>query len=83
MGKPVVRTWKDCRDPRVVLSFAQRNGVRVESGRGDHVKLEYKGHHETLYTSRELSIGVAREVWKFFLRVGLVAMFVAAVAALW
>lgn len=72
--KKMIRSWKDCIDPRKVETFARENGVEIRTGKGDHKVMSYKGQSETYYTGRELSIGVAREVWKYFLRVGLLVV---------
>lgn len=64
-------TRKDCRDPKKIIKYAERNGVLVTQGKGDHMKLEKNGKHETFYTSRELSTGVQHQVWKYFVGLGL------------
>lgn len=72
--KKVIRGWKDCVDSRNVETFARQNGVEIRTGKGDHKVMRRNGQSETYYTGRELSVGVARAVWKFFLRVGLICL---------
>lgn len=59
-------------DPRRVEAFAKEHGCKIREGKGDHKVMSYRDLSETYYTGRDLSIGVAREVWKFFLRAGFV-----------
>jgi hypothetical protein len=76
MKKATIRTWKDCRDFRTDEAFAREHGVEIREGKGDHKVMSYHGRSMTYYTSHDMSIGVAREVFKFFLRTGLIACFV-------
>jgi hypothetical protein len=57
-----------------VETFARENGVEIRTGKGDHKVMSYGGQSETYYTGRDLSVGVAREVWKFFLKAGLICL---------
>jgi len=80
--KRMIRGWKDCIDPRKVETFARENGVEIRTGKGDHKVMSIGGQSETYYTGRELSVGVAREVWKFFLKAGLICVFLVLVVKL-
>ena len=83
--KAVIRNARDCKDPRRVTSFMRKNGVLLKNGKGDHVNGEYNGHHITFYTGRELSIGVAHQVFDFLVRtklLGPLAILVLGVLAL-
>jgi hypothetical protein len=73
----LIRTWKDCIDYRLVEIAARECGAAIKNGRGDHKMLRLNGFAVTYYTSHKMSIGVAREVFKFFLRAGAVALLVA------
>lgn len=73
--KKLIRGWKDCIDPKKVETFARENGIEIRTGKGDHKVMSFGGQSETYYTGRELSVGVAREVWKFFVRLGLICLF--------
>jgi len=81
--RKMIRTWKDCIDPKKVEAFARDHGVEIREGKGDHKVMKYKEQSETYYTGRELSIGVAREVWKFFVRTGLVVAAVVIAVLVW
>lgn len=80
--KRLIRCWKDCIDPKKVETFARENGVEIRTGKGDHKVMSYGGQSETYYTGRDLSVGVAREVWKFFLKAGLICLVVVLVVNL-
>lgn len=77
--RKLIRNWKDCVDPRKVETFARENGVEIRTGKGDHKVMCFGNESETYYTGRELSVGVARQVWKFFLRAGLICLLVAVI----
>ena len=76
-------TVRDCKDTRRVERLARDHGLDVVNGKGDHVKIvdPNTGQHVTIYAKRELSIGVAHQVFKFFLRVGVLSFFVLLVRA--
>ena len=65
---------KECKDTGKVLKIARQNHLEVCEGKGDHFQLKdpRSGEHVTIYHKRELSIGVAHQVLKFFLRIGVV-----------
>ena len=79
--KRLIRGWKDCIDPKKVETFARENGVEIRTGKGDHKVMSFHGQSETYYTGRELSVGVAREVWKFFLKAGLICLVIAVIVS--
>jgi len=67
---------KDCKDTGKVLTIARKNHLEVCEGKGDHFQLKdpVSGQHVTIYHKKELSVGVAHQVLKFFLRIGVLGM---------
>jgi hypothetical protein len=83
-GKAEIRNKHDCKDTSKVITFAVQHGCDIENGNGDHAKLIKDGRHVTIVRKKEMSIGVASQVWNFFKTAGLVtliAVFVLAIFA--
>lgn len=79
MGKKTISSVNDCRDSRNIDKFAAENGLRTREAAGSHkmvyVKNEQGGEDAmTYYNSKDISIGVAAKIFKFFRRYGLVVI---------
>jgi hypothetical protein len=77
MSNHTLTSWKDCRDPRRVRSFALEHGCQVRTGKGDHEVITYQNRSMPFY-NREISTGVACKLWKWFKIMGLLAIAIAA-----
>lgn len=79
MSKVHLDSWKDCRDTRKVIHFAEQHGLEVDNSHGDHFKIKNprNGEHITGVHKREMSSGVAQQIFKAFLSWKIIAFFAA------
>ena len=68
-----INNWKDCRDSRVVEKFAKRSGCEVREAKGSHKVIRYKNMTQTFYEGT-ISTGVACQLFKFFVKAGLIGL---------
>lgn len=80
MGRKI-NNWKQLRDSKAIEKLARQHDVNLRQGRGSHIVLEKNGTAETFYPG-EVSIGVARAIFKFFVKIGAIASFLLIVAAM-
>ncbi len=68
MGHKGIRCKKDCQDPTRVKNEVRDRNWRLIPASGDHTKIvdPNTGEHVTM-VEREMSIGVASQIFKFFL----------------
>ena len=69
----VIRRPQDCMDYKVVESFAKSKKVEIEKGKGDHSKLIYN-KSMFVYPRREMGLGIACKVFKWFIEMGLLGL---------
>ena len=75
MSKRTINSWKDCRDTRKVEGFCKEHNLSIVPAKGDHVKYVHpSGAFVVGMSKREISMGVAMQIYKFFLAMGLLGL---------
>jgi hypothetical protein len=65
-----LKNWKDARHLDKVKRAAKEAGFEIKNGKGSHYKIEDPITHEHVigYYTKEMSTGVAMQIYKFFLK---------------
>ena len=66
-----INNWKQCRSSKDVEKFAMSKSVDIRQGSGSHKIMRYENRTVTYYTG-DISTGVAIQIWKFFIKSGLI-----------
>lgn len=80
MGNKVINSPKDCMDNKKIEKFCREKNLQVERGKGDHVKIYHKDSM-MVYCDRDMGLGLASKIFKWFKYVGLLIFIIILLAS--